>query len=83
MDKHQTNLVLQPGNLVLIKATHLREALKSKAKYTALNKSSWHSLFKVVDEVNLNCYKIDLPEAAHTSNEVNVEFLKKYIDRRD
>ena len=50
--KHCVDLILNPGDLVLVKTAYLREALRGKAKRASLNKSSWHGLFKVVKEIN-------------------------------
>jgi len=75
-NKHRKQALFKPGDLVWV---HLRkERFPSKRKSKLLPRAD--GLFEVLEKINDNAYKIDLPGDYGVSRTFNVADLKPYFD---
>jgi len=75
-NKHKRKVVFQPGDLVWI---HLRkERFSSKRKTKLMPRAD--GPFEILERVNDNAYKVDLPEDYGVSATFNVAELSPYLE---
>lgn len=74
-DRHRRQLRFQVGDQVMLSTRHLRFKVPT-SKLSAV----YAGPFKVLEVINANAYRLELPPALHIHDVINITLLKPYKD---
>ena len=79
VNKHKKGVQFQPGDLVWIHIRKERFPSKRKSKIMPRSKGP----FEILEQIDPNAYKVDLPEDYRISSTFNVADLRPYVDESE